>query len=331
MTKNPKEKPKIDIGGLLEGVKNVAIAGHVSPDGDCIGSCLGLYTYITENFPEVNADVYMQELPEIYRFINGVDKIISCCRKENAGKYDAIILLDISSYDRIGVAFPIFDNIEKTICLDHHRTNNGTYTYFYNDPDASSTSEVLYRFLDPEKISKKCAEAIYMGIVHDTGVFRYQSTSPETMRTAAALMEKGIDFSRIVDETFYEKTHTQQVILGRILDRSQLYLDGRLIIGTVSRKERTELKLKASDLDGIVSQLRNTIGVEVSVLLYELDNGEFKASFRSRDYVDVSDICAGFGGGGHIRAAGCKMRGDVDEIAQNIVKLVEEKMAVQPS
>ena len=324
-----KQKEKIDIGELLEGVKSVAIAGHVSPDGDCIGSCLGLQTYIKDNYPEINAEVYMQELPEIYKFLEGADKIISSCHKADAAKYDALILLDISSYDRIGVAAPIYNNIEKTICLDHHRTNNGSYTYFYNDPEASSTSEVLYRFLDHDKISVKCAEAVYMGIVHDTGVFRYQSTSPETMRTAAALMEKGIDFSRIIDETFYQKTHLQQIILGRILDRSQLYIDGKLIIGSVSRKERTELKLKASDLDGIVSQLRNTIGVEVSVLLYELDNGEFKASFRSRDYVDVSEICAMFGGGGHIRAAGCKMRGTAEGIIEQLVPIIEEKMTVQ--
>ena len=324
-----KQKEKIDIGELLEGVKSVAIAGHVSPDGDCIGSCLGLQTYIKDNYPEINAEVYMQELPEIYKFLEGADKIISSCHKEDAAKYDALILLDISSYDRIGVATPIYNNIEKTICLDHHRTNNGSYTYFYNDPEASSTSEVLYRFLDHDKISVKCAEAVYMGIVHDTGVFRYQSTSPETMRTAAALMEKGIDFSRIIDETFYQKTHLQQIILGRILDRSQLYIDGKLIIGSVSRKERTDLKLKASDLDGIVSQLRNTIGVEVSVLLYELDNGEFKASFRSRDYVDVSEICAMFGGGGHIRAAGCKMRGTAEGIIEQLVPIIEEKMTVQ--
>ena len=315
-----------NIEELLSGAENIAIAGHVSPDGDCIGSCLGLWIYLKDNYPDIHADVYMQEIPQMYSFLEGSDRLIGACSKQDASKYDRIILLDISSYDRIGVASPIYDGAEMTICLDHHRTNNGNYTYFYNDPDASSTSEVLYSFLDPEKISPKCAEAIYMGIVHDTGVFRYPATSPETMRIAAALIEKGINFSRIIDETFYQKTYLQQKILGRILDGSRLYLEGQFIVGTVSRKEREALGLKASDLDGIVSQLRDTSGVEVSALMYELDTGEFKVSFRSKERVDVSSICVLFGGGGHLRAAGCKLKGGCEEIIMKLLPLVEERL-----
>ena len=327
MMKRQTENQNIkNINELLDGAKSVAIAGHVSPDGDCIGSALGLWIYIRDNFPGIHADVYMQEIPQIYRFLDGADRLVTSCEKRDAAKYDRIFLLDISSYDRIGVAGPIFEEIEKTICLDHHRTNNGSYSYFYNDPEASSTSEVLYSFLDPEKISKKCAEAIYMGIVHDTGVFRYPATSPKTMRIAAELMEKGIDFPMIIDGTFYQKTYLQQKILGHILENSMLYLDGKVIVGITSRKERTMLGLKASDLDGVVSQLRDTIGVEVSVFLYELDNGEFKASFRSKEKVDVSSVCVLFGGGGHLRAAGCKLKGSTDEIIGKILPILEEKL-----
>lgn len=322
MTENREHK----IEDLLSGAKSVAIAGHVSPDGDCIGSCLGLWNYIADNFPEIHADVYMQEIPGIYKFLKGSDKLITSCHKGDAAKYDRLFVLDISSYDRIGVASHIFDEIGMTICLDHHRTNNGSYTFFCNRPDVSSTSEVLFSFLDPDKISVNCAEALYMGMAHDTGVFRYPATTGDTMRIAAFLMEKGINFSKIIDETFYQKSHLQQVITGRILESSRLYLDGRLIIGTVTKQERHELGLKASDLDGIVSLLRNTIGVEVSVLLYELDDGDIKASFRSREIVDVSEVCAMFAGGGHIRAAGCKMKGSIEEIVEKIVPLIKERL-----
>ncbi len=315
-----------NIEDFLKDAKNVAIAGHVSPDGDCIGSCLGLWNYLKDNYPDIHADVYMQEIPDIYKFIRGTDKLIHTCNKSDAKKYDRLFLLDISSYDRIGVAAPIYDGIETTICIDHHRTNNGSYTHFFNYPEASSASEVLYSFFKEDRISKYTAEAIYMGIVHDSGVFRYPSTSPKTLETAAALMAKGIDFSRIIEETFYQKTYLQQVILGRILERSRLYLDGKFIVGCILRKEREELGLKASDLEGIVSQLRNTTGVDVSVLLYELDTGEFKASFRSRKIVDVSEVCAMYGGGGHIRAAGCKIKGDADEIIAQLIPIIEEKL-----
>ncbi len=314
------------LDALIGDAKNIAVAGHISPDGDCIGACLGLRIYLNDNYPDVNVDVFMQEIPFQYDFIEGAKSVLTSCNKQAAEKYDLLFLLDISSKDRIGVAQPIFEKAPRTVCLDHHRTNDGEYSYFYNDPTASSASEVLFRFLELDRISVNCADAIYMGMAHDSGIFRYSSTSPETMRVAALLMEKGIDFSDIIESTFYQKTHLQQRILGRVLDESRLFLDGKLIVGCVLKKERDELGLKASDLEGIVGILRDTTGVEVSVLLYELDNKEFKASFRSKKTADVSEVCAMFGGGGHVHAAGCKIRGDAEEIIERLVGLIGEKL-----
>lgn len=310
----------------LKDKKRVAIAGHVSPDGDCIGSCMGLWIYLKDNYPQIEADVYFSSLLPIYDFIYGIDKARLNCSKEDAEKYDMLILLDISSKDRIGLAGCMLDQIGTTLCIDHHRTNNEEYTYFYNDPDASSTSEALFRHLDPEKISKQCAEALYMGIAHDTGVFRYSCTSPQTMRTAAFLMEKGINFSEIIDKTFYQKSFAQQRMQGLVLENSRTFYDGQFIVGAVTKKDRGLLGIKATELDGIVSVLRDTMGVEVSMLMSELDTGQVKISMRSASRVDVSSICAEFGGGGHIRAAGCKFDCPMEEVLDKIMPLVGRQL-----
>ncbi len=308
----------------LQGVRTVAIAGHVNPDGDCIGSCMGLYLYLRDNYPEIQADVYLQPPREVFYYIEDLDKIRTEWDPDK--KYDLLVLLDISSRDRIGVAGPGAETAGAVLCLDHHITNQGQYTWFCNRPEASSASEVLYDFLEPEKISRACAAALYTGIVHDTGVFQYSSTSPKTMRTAAALMEKGIDFSRIVDESFYQKTYVQNQIMGRTLMESIMILEGRCIVGIVRQKEMRFYGLHSSDMDGIVSQLRNTIGVEVAIFLYELKPQTFKVSLRSKHVVDVSKIAALFGGGGHVRAAGCTMAGTPYDVVNNITPYVERQL-----
>ena len=313
-----------NLAECLEGVRTVAIAGHVNPDGDCIGSCMGVYLYLRDNFPQIRADVYMEKPREVFYYIEDLDKVRT--EYDGSARYDLLILLDIRSRDRIGVAGACLETASRVLCLDHHVTNKGHYTWFCNIPEASSTSEVVFGFLDEDKISPACAAALYTGIVHDTGVFQYSSTSPKTMRIAAALMEKGIPFSRIVDQSYYQKTYVQNQIMGRTLMESIMLMGGRCIVGIVRLKEMKFYGLKPSDMDGIVSQLRNTIGVEVAIFLYELKLQCFKVSLRSKEIVDVSKIAMVFGGGGHVRAAGFNMHGTPYDVINNITPYVEEQL-----
>ena len=213
----------------LAGVKTAAIAGHVRPDGDCVGSCMGLYLYLKENYPEIEADVYLEEVKEGFSFLNSIHEV----KKElDENKiYDVLFILDTSVKDRVGVVGAALDTAKKTICIDHHVSNKGFADIDVIRPAASSASELLYTLLEEEKVTKSCAEAIYTGIVNDTGVFQYSCTTPKTMRIAAKLMETGIEFSKIVDQAFYEKTYVQNQILGRCLMESILTLDGKCIIG----------------------------------------------------------------------------------------------------
>ena len=193
-------------------------------------------------------------------------------------------------------------------------------------PDVSSASEVLFGLLDEEKVSKQAAEAIYMGMAHDTGVFKFSSATPETMRIAAKLMEKGIDFTRIIDETFYRKSYVQNQILGRCLMESIMLLNGKCIIGCIRKRDMEFYGVEPKDLDGIVDQLRITKGVEVAVFLYEVKTQEFKVSMRSNGPVDVNMVASYFSGGGHVKAAGCTMQGSVYDVINNLTGHIEKQI-----
>lgn len=314
-----------NIGGELEGIRTVAMAGHIRPDGDCVGSCMGLYLYLKAYFPQLEkVDVYLEKIPQSYHRIAGTDEIHHSCDSDEV--YDLFIALDCGDLDRLGEAAKYFQSAKHTLCYDHHVSNKGFAETDYIDPQISSTSELVFHVMDEEKITKEIAEALYMGIAHDTGIFQYSCTSPETMLVAATLMRKGIDCSSIIDETYMEKTYIQNQILGRALLESVMVLDGRCIFSAVRKKDMKFYGAEPSDLEGIVSQLRLTKGVEVAIFLYETNNQEFKVSLRSKSKVDVSRVAQYFGGGGHVRAAGCTMQGSFHDVINNLTLHIEEQL-----
>lgn len=196
-------------------------------------------------------------------------------------------------------------------------------------PEASSTSELVFKLLDEDKMPFESAEALYMGIVHDTGVFRHSCTSPETMEIAAKLMRKGIDCSKIINKTYYDKTYHQNQILGRALLESILLMDKKVIFSAVRQKEMNFYGVGPADLDGIVQVLMGTEGVEVAIFLYEISPQTYKVSLRSRESVDVSTVASYFGGGGHVRAAGCMMQGSIYDVVNNLTLHIEEQLYPQ--
>ena len=307
---------KIILDDILKGKKSVALGGHVRPDGDCVGSCMGLYHYLREQYPDIGTDVYLEEVPEAYSIIKGTDEVKT--QTDGSAVYDLFICLDCGDAQRLGFLSPLFENAKETLCIDHHISNDAFADHNYIVPDASSTSELVYNLTDKEKISPASAEALYMGIVHDTGVFQYSCTSPETMEAAAELMRKGINGSEIIDKTYYEKSYIQNQILGRALLESMLIMDKKCIVSVIRQKSMKFFQAQPSDLEGIVSQLRQTKGVEVAIFLHEISPQQFKVSLRSKGKVDVSQIAQYYGGGGHVRAAGVTMEGSSHDVINNI-------------
>ena len=297
--------------------KTVAIGGHVRPDGDCVGSCMGLYQYIMNNFDGIEVDVYLEDIPECFKEMLPITKEIKNTVEE-VKSYDLFISLDCADMSRLGFSGVLYEQAKATFCVDHHVSNQAFADENYIIPEMSSTAELVYRLLDKEKITTEIAECLYMGIVHDTGVFQYSSTSPETMEAAADLMRKNIRANEIIDKTYYEKTYAQNQILGRALLESFLCMNGKCIVSYITKKVMDLHGVTSKDLEGIVSQLRVTKGVEVAIFLYEIGEQEFKVSLRASGDVDVSKVAVAFGGGGHKKAAGLTMKGTVHEILNNL-------------
>jgi len=313
-----------DLASQLAQVKTVAIAGHVRPDGDCVGSCLATYNYINTWFPQIQADVYLEPIPNIFKFLNHSDKICNSCDSNQV--YDLCIVQDCGDTGRLGPAVKYFETAGKTICIDHHVSNSSFADENYIVPEASSTSELVFELLEQERITKEIAECIYVGIVHDTGVFQYSCTSAKTMNAAGILIEKGINFSKIIDDTFYTKTFAQNQILGQALLKSRLYLNGAVIATALTLKEMEQFQVQPKHLEGIVSQLRVTKGVEAAVFLYENEDHTWKLSMRSNGKTDVAKIAVKHQGGGHVRAAGATMEGSAEEIIHIICEEIERQL-----
>ena len=309
---------------MLEGKKSIVILGHVNPDGDCIGSCLGLYNYLKENYEGLEVSVYLEKMGVKFSYLSGYNDVHT--EYDGTKTFDLCITSDASDVPRLGAFAPYREMAKDTFCIDHHITNKGLCRVNVIESGASSASEVLFGLLDQDKISKAVAECLYTGIAHDTGVFKYSNTSRKTMDIAGFLMEKGIDFPKIIDESFFAKTYGQAKLHGRALLDSVRILDDRCIYTVVTTDELKEYGCSVKATDGIVDQLRVIEGAEVVFLLYETGNpDEYKVSFRTNSEVDVSRIAQSFGGGGHVKAAGCTMTGKPEEIAEKISGKIKEQ------
>ncbi len=325
---------KIQLLEECRAAKSIVISGHSRPDGDCVGSCMALYLYLKKALPDAQVKICLDEPSEIYQCIKDFNEIDTTYTVDDT--IDVFIALDCEK-SRLGEAEALFTNAKKRINIDHHISNErGCGDVNYVVPGISSTAELVYELMDKQYIDADIAKAVYIGIVHDTGIFMYSNTTPRTLRIAAELIEYGFDFTAVVDETFYEKTYTQNQLLGRALLESIMFMDGKCIVSVITKKTLDFYNATPKDLEGIVNQLRIIKGVECAIFMYETGSLEYKVSLRSCNYVDVSKVATYFGGGGHVRAAGCSMNGTFHDVINNIsgqivlqIKEYEENQGVK--
>lgn len=315
----------INIKEEIKGAKTIAISGHIRPDGDCVGSVMGLYLYIKKVAdPGCKVYAYLEKPSDKFSMIKDIDEILQEVPSDMSP--DVFFALDCEK-KRLGDAEKLFDQAKKTINIDHHISNeHGCGDRNYIDPTASSASELVYDLLDKEDVDADIAEALYIGIIHDSGVFQYSNTSPKTMKTGAELIAYGFDFSTLIEETFYQRTYVQSQIMGRALLESIQFLNGKCVVSCVDRKLMDFYQVTSADLDGIVNHLRNIKGVECALFLYETGVLEYKVSMRSTDRVNVAEIASRFGGGGHKKAAGCTMNGTFYDVVNNLSAQIEKQL-----
>ena len=329
MTETCEGQEKQRIEDMIPGdVRTVIILGHIRPDGDCVGSCMGLYQYLKDNIPCLEVEICLQKFSDSFCCLCGADRIQLMDTMDLSRIFDLCITCDASDRLRLGEAAALFDHARHTICIDHHITTQGFAEINYIKGGLSSCSEALGQLLDMEKISMECAKCLYLGVVHDTGVFKFNSTTFETMCYAGRLMEKGFDYTAIIDRTYYGRTKSQTLVCGKAMSTMKTADHDRIAYTVVTLEDMETYGADLRDMNGIVDQLRVVNGVEVAVFVYEMEPGCYKVSLRSNHQADVSTIASAHGGGGHVQAAGFDCRMEYDSLLN---MLLEEISAVLPA
>ena len=317
------------IEDFLKEAKTVAIFGHVRPDGDCVGSTTGIYNYIRDNNPNIHADLYLENFPESYKILHGASdaKPLYTAESNDGTPYDLVFLMDTPSFERVGAnGAECIRSAKKTINIDHHISNPlNLCTLNLVEPKASSASEVLYVNLDKSKVSRETANSLYLGIVHDTGAFKFSCTGKRTMQVVGDLIEKGIDFAKIVNETYYTRTYKQTLVTGFVMENSKLGLGGKVVYAHITPEDMQRFDVTPVELSNVIDTIREVGGTEVALFLYPV-NGKYKISLRSNYIVDVNAIAREFGGGGHTRAAGGDTNDTPEMAIEKILELIEKQL-----
>lgn len=306
----------------IANANSILILTHENPDGDAMGSSLGLMHALKKIEKEVT--VLIPSTNMTYSFLPGFNEI----KKEidDHKKFDLCIALDSSDLERLHVCKPYFELIQNTIVIDHHITNQNYGDVNYVNAIASSTCQNLIVVLAAMEISisKEIAECIYTGILTDTGGFRY-NTQPETFEFAAMLLETGIDISKIYRLTLDMSTEKKTRLLSRALDRLELLENGKIAYTYITATDTEELENEDGDQEGIVNFGRNIDGIEVSIFVREKDD-KYKVSLRANEYVDVSQIASKFAGGGHLRAAGFELSMSLEQAKQTVIEEIKKQL-----
>lgn len=307
---------------IVSGAKLIGISGHMHPDGDCVGAVLACTLYLKKVLGDsVKIYSYLESISNSFTMLDGLS-LINTNYQFPDKPFDLFISLDCGSADRLGRCEKAFNEANGKIVFDHHLTNTGFGDVNFIYPSASSTCEVLYQFMDYKMIDLPIAEALYVGIMHDTGVFKYSCTSENTMCIVGHLMSKGINTADLIDKTFFMKSFLQVKTLGYALNQAKLGLEGKLISTVLTLKDLEMLGATSADTESVVSEIRTTEGVEVAVFIREDEPGLYKFSLRSNGKVDVAAIAASFGGGGHKLAAGFSIQADLEETFTQVSAMV---------
>lgn len=310
------------LDNILEEIKKaekIVILTHENPDGDAIGSSLAMYMALERMGKK--PDIIIPELPRIYNFLPCVDKI----KKQGLNEpYDLAIALDAATIKMLNGWANYFETAKMKIVIDHHGTNTMYGDINFVNPDSPAAAQVLIHIIEyfGVEIDKEIGACILTGIITDTGGFQYPSTTPETFEFASKLLKKGINVSDIYKRVMETKSRASFELRKRAIDRIEFFEEGKIAFTYITKQDMEETKAESGDHEGIVNEGRAIEGVEVSIFLRETDKG-YRASLRSNSYVNVSDVCLMFGGGGHVHAAGCTIAASLEQVKERIINQVK--------
>ena len=310
-----------DILVELKNAKTIVILTHESPDGDAISSSLSVMHALAQ-FGK-NADVVIPEHAKDFDFLPGADQILNNGKEE---QYDLAISVDCTDLKRLAGGKEYFETAKKTVEIDHHSVNAMFADYNYVDPVSPSCCQVLIAMFEyyGVEITKEIANCILTGMITDTGGFQWGGVTPETFEFAAELIRKGAKIKEICRKALRNKTKAHCKLERLVYDRLEFYENDKIAISYITIEDNQNTGAKLGDEEGLTEMLRDIEGVEVAVLLKEKEgkNG-YKASLRSHETINVSEICLLLGGGGHPGAAGCFIPGTLEQAKTKILDAIK--------
>ena len=307
---------------LIRSSEQVFVGTHLRPDGDALGSLLGLSLALEKMGLRV-ARLCVDPAPAVYRFLPGSERIQ---QQAPPWRPQVGVVVDCDGLARVGGLEPVFTSLLHLIDIDHHGTNQTFGEVQVVDPSAGACSELVFdlvRALDIA-VDADIATCLYAGILTDTGRFSYANTTPSSLRIAAELVRAGARPALIARKVYGERSIAATHLLGVALSRLSAHFAGQVVSSTLIPADFTATGAVSADTEGIIDHLRAIGGPRVALLFVQMEDGEVRASLRSDGSVDVSAIALAFDGGGHAMAAGCTCPGTVEEVRGRVLAAVEK-------
>ncbi len=304
----------------IEKANDIVILTHECPDGDAVGSALAMYLTLKKMNKQV--DVIIPEYSNVFSFLPGATEI----KKEGKHEpYDLAISVDVTGIARLNGFAKYFEDAKTKIQIDHHQVNDMFADYNFVNPASPACAQNLILIIEKlgVEIDKEIGTCLLTGIITDTGGFKYEGVSAETFEFTSWLLAKGVNVSDVYKRVLQTKTKANFELRKIIMDRMEFINDNKITFTYMTLEDEKKVGAVPGDHEGLVEVGRDIEGVEVSIFLRQIEGG-YKASLRSNNYVNVSDVCIPFSGGGHIRAAGCNIYGTLEEAKQKIIAEVEK-------
>lgn len=319
---------------ILQHIKNsgrILIASHAEPDGDCLGSLVALGLALSK-LDKKTTLFNPSPIPAVYRFLPGVERIVTQINETEP--YDLAIILDCGDIVRIGEDSSVVDQIPIVVNIDHHASNTGFGHLQLIDTDACATAEIVYRLIKALEIpfDKAIATSIYLGILTDTGSFRFSNTNPAAFAISKNMTDMGVEPYAVAQHVFGTYSLGRIKLLNMALNSIEISENGKLSLMTVSRSMLNATGTSTEDIDGLINYARRIEDVKVAALIHEIKNGagkftnmnRYHVSLRSDNSVDVAKIASKFGGGGHTSAAGFQIESTLVALKEKIIELADD-------
>ena len=298
---------------------SIVILTHENPDGDAVGTALALYNALKQYGK--NPDIIIPEYSKVFEFLPGIDDIK---KESNVEKYDLAISVDCATIKMLNGFANYFESAKMKIDIDHHGTNTMYGDINFVNPVAPACAQILITILEyfGMEITKDIGSCILTGIITDTGGFKYSGVTAETFEFVAWLLNKGVNVSKIYRQVLQVKTKANFELHRIASDRIEFLEDGKIAFTYITEEDEQKVGAQNGDHEGIVEVGRDVEGVEVSIFVRQTDKG-CKVSLRSNEYVNVSDVCLMFGGGGHQKAAGVLIQGTIEQAKEKLLYQVK--------